>query len=421
MRYRVLDPLRGLAALWVFLYHYDFSVGFQNAHPWLHEWLKFGGRGVPMFFVISGFCITASALSSQRRGESPGKFLTRRAMRIYPTFWCSIVVILALNTMRFVSKALYEGTALSWHQSLVHYDAVDWLQVITLTRIFDQSDPLFWGRFNQLNGAYWTLAIEFQFYVVVALAFLRPRWFVPILGAVTAASLVVYPAPLAINQTGVFLAFWAWFACGVGLAFLFKNGITPHRVFGRSAVPVASLTIAALVIGYATFILLEPERLYDTYVGKSLPANFQWYESGLFTVLFTVALWMGHAIDHAIGDRQLPSGKLWLPARWSTQLVFTLGAMSYSLYLMHNEISMLIRKAMPFGGRAHDIAVIAATCAAIYPFYRYCEVPFLRLSSRKPELPVEQPHQTDILPFSTPQLAARPKSAAPAEKSRRAA
>ncbi len=383
MRYRVLDPLRGLAALWVFLYHYGFSENFQQAYPWVHEWLKFGNRGVPMFFVISGFCITVSAISSQRHGESPGHFLARRALRIYSTFWCSIVVILALRMLPILSAAWQDGTAITLPPQLKSYDVWDWLKLVTLTRIFDQSDWAYWARFVAINGAYWSLAIEFQFYVVVALSFLRPRWFVPGLALVTATSLLVYATPLWSQRNGFFLPYWPWFACGVGLAFLFQNGITPHRVFRRWAVPVASVTIAVLVSGYATFIVLGPQQIYEAVLGELDFNTFRWIERGVFSVLFTVGLWMGHAIDHAIGDRQLPSGMLWLPARWFTRLAFTLGAMSYSLYLMHNEIYQLLQNVMPFRGQGHDVAVIVATCVAIYPFYRYCEVPFVHLSSRK--------------------------------------
>jgi peptidoglycan/LPS O-acetylase OafA/YrhL len=45
-----------------------------------------------MFFVISGYVISASAEATLRRSETAGSFLKRRFMRIFPPFWLSIVV-----------------------------------------------------------------------------------------------------------------------------------------------------------------------------------------------------------------------------------------------------------------------------------------------------------------------------------------
>ena len=64
MQFFLLDMLRGFAALWVFGFHFDFSLSFQTSLPNLHAFLKLGELGVPMFFVISGYCITASARSA---------------------------------------------------------------------------------------------------------------------------------------------------------------------------------------------------------------------------------------------------------------------------------------------------------------------------------------------------------------------
>ena len=52
--------------------------------------------GVPIFFVISGYCIAASADSSRRKGDSPWTFLKRRFWRIYPPYWASLVGLIAL-------------------------------------------------------------------------------------------------------------------------------------------------------------------------------------------------------------------------------------------------------------------------------------------------------------------------------------
>ena len=94
MRYDSLDLMRGLAALWVFFYHFSLLFPFDQTSSFLHAAFCYGYLGVPMFFVISGYCMAAAARSALRREESVSSFLYRRMRRIYPPFWCSAVVTL---------------------------------------------------------------------------------------------------------------------------------------------------------------------------------------------------------------------------------------------------------------------------------------------------------------------------------------
>jgi peptidoglycan/LPS O-acetylase OafA/YrhL len=91
-----LDAARGLAALAVVAFHMRLSDSFQESLPTIYAIAKHGYLGVPLFFVISGFCLAASAASSRRNNESALSFLKRRFRRIYPPLWCSILVVAAL-------------------------------------------------------------------------------------------------------------------------------------------------------------------------------------------------------------------------------------------------------------------------------------------------------------------------------------
>ena len=92
-RYRLLDVWRGVACLMVVLHHAGFAVMFESAtgSP-LEAWLKYAivgflwrmNLGVPLFFVISGYCIGASVDATRRRGMGSLAFLGRRIWRIYP-------------------------------------------------------------------------------------------------------------------------------------------------------------------------------------------------------------------------------------------------------------------------------------------------------------------------------------------------
>ena len=64
----LLDMARGIAALLVFLFHV--RGGLEASMPVLADIVRFGSLGVPLFFVISGYVISASAEATLRKGES---------------------------------------------------------------------------------------------------------------------------------------------------------------------------------------------------------------------------------------------------------------------------------------------------------------------------------------------------------------
>jgi hypothetical protein len=60
--------------------------------------------GVEMFFVISGYCITASAESTRRSGRTVREYFLRRLMRIFPPFWCALIgSVLICFAMDFIN------------------------------------------------------------------------------------------------------------------------------------------------------------------------------------------------------------------------------------------------------------------------------------------------------------------------------
>lgn len=103
----LLDMARGIAALLVFLFHV--RGGLEASMLVLADIVRFGSLGVPLFFVISGYVISASAEATLRKGESAGAFLKRRFLRIFPPFWLSILVVLAVPYLLAAVSALKSG------------------------------------------------------------------------------------------------------------------------------------------------------------------------------------------------------------------------------------------------------------------------------------------------------------------------
>ena len=159
LTFHSLDILRGLAALWVALFHsmpdYAYTEGTSSIGDCLFKAIM-NTRGVDMFFVISGYCISGSAL---KNSESPQNFLEKRIRRIYPTYWISIVfgaVIVSLITLSGLGKS------------------ADW-------PVFSEilvSLPLLVENQIGFNGVYWSLVHEVHFYLIayIALAFFRKHF-----------------------------------------------------------------------------------------------------------------------------------------------------------------------------------------------------------------------------------------------------
>ena len=102
-RYATLDAWRGLACLAVICFHS--AAAYVVDADFLARLHADGGSvadwgclvcwrlwiGVPLFFVISGYCIAAAAVNTVERGRSIRDFLIRRFRRIYPPLWIYLI------------------------------------------------------------------------------------------------------------------------------------------------------------------------------------------------------------------------------------------------------------------------------------------------------------------------------------------
>jgi len=160
-----IQVLRAVAIILVLLHHlsitsYVFQLLFH--HSRMPFWI-----GVELFFVISGYVVTASILN---RPLSPAAFLIRRAFRLLPAIACflafsaAICVSIWLLPTNAWGKEHIAGTL----GSFIGESAAILAGVLTIT---GQSDRL-------ANGAMWSLSVEFQFYLAYALlifVFLKVR------------------------------------------------------------------------------------------------------------------------------------------------------------------------------------------------------------------------------------------------------
>lgn len=255
--------------------------------PSLAPWVAWGWVGVPVFFVISGFVIAFSA-----EGRPVGKFVRRRASRLYPASWiCATLIFVAVPT------------------PLGNY---------LRTMILSPIGP--W-----VSGVYWTLAIELMFYSLVAIALWR-GWDL----AKVALCLGFYSS-----------AFWFLRAANViagkpldftllenneGYLLLLHDGI--FFAFGmllqqrRYGIAAAGFLVAGFVaITARSHALANP--------GPFTAAPLIWLASTMLIVC------------SAFYNRHVSRWVKYLPTR-------TIGLMTYPLYLVHAEIGRAVMRWSPF-------------------------------------------------------------------------
>ncbi|HYV35656.1 MAG TPA: acyltransferase [Gemmataceae bacterium] len=279
-RYKSLDLWRGVACLLVVVYHstvVHFSsqsasseVATLSTVTWLLAATKFMNLGVPMFFVISGFCIAASADGLRDAPLPVRTFFARRFWRIYPPLWIAIGVFVAFY---FAVEYCAGSDLLSsspWAQLRPWwYSGWQWLGNLTLTESWRHH--VVGGPRGHFPGQAWTLCYEEQFYLVTGLLLLFARkWF--FLATMVVTFLVVASAVacgfLELSIDGFFFdGSWAMFAAGV-LVFYGVNYAAPSTkfliyvgLFGSACVSILALPAEqslayGFAFGFAIFLMV---------------------------------------------------------------------------------------------------------------------------------------------------------------------
>jgi peptidoglycan/LPS O-acetylase OafA/YrhL len=313
-RLRSLDALRGVAALAVVVFHFTFSFDQRGTFPgYPHAIFSFpGGRyGVQLFFVISGFVI----LWSIQRQTTVGKFAWSRFTRLFPPYWASLVFVSVY--ILFAQHVLDAGVG------ALGFTAGQWFANISMV---PRWIPPF--RFHEVDAAYWTLAIEMGFYVVI--------------GVMMATGLTkknrIVPA---------MFTFWCFDLAVNGIHFL-------SGVASGNTVPGTGDYSNLFLAGMALFLLFQerdrPKRdrqiLWVMVWGAPVLEALRFQKVGALVVLAVVSS-VYLAIFRSI------------PLLHSRQLQW-LGGISYSLYLMHEFPGYITMKLLLDDGWNRNLVVLVA-------------------------------------------------------------
>jgi peptidoglycan/LPS O-acetylase OafA/YrhL len=332
-----VEAARGLAAILVVLVHATDML----AGPHYFGTKVFGGlfrfahAGVDFFFVLSGFIIFHVHRDDLGRVSKLGEYLRRRFVRIFPTYW----VVLA-----------FYGAILVFSPTQDHYErnieAI--LSSITLVPIG--------GKVPILNVA-WTLQHEMLFYTLFGVMFFSRTGGRIVLGSW--AALIGWNMLTgrfdAFPENFLFSIFNIEFFFGIGLAILLARRRVLHP-----AVPF----IAGMIIFFGT-------GLFESFAPQFSPA---WITPHLlYATGATLALYGIASAEMDGGLREIP--------KW----IVALGTASYSIYLMHTVVIMILQQgiralphftALPLA--PIFFALVVATVIICERFSFYVEQPLLR-------------------------------------------
>lgn len=296
---------------------------------WVYTILGKGWLGVPLFFVISGYCITASVCALQSQGISTWQFFRRRFQRIYPPYWIwlGVVAVSIYGVETFVAPGYFQRAAVPLPQRMTGWQ---WLGNLTLTETWLHS--LVRGLEVRLWAPMWTLCYEEQFYFVVGiLLVVGRRWF---FFSLTLLTIIVCVGIFAFrfNTRGTFLdGSWLMFAAGVLVYYILNCASLASRKW----------FCLPLVLG-ALCAVADPKQMLR-------PGPNEPNQSYLAAFCFALVLVRLKAYDQHL------AGSHWLrPLRCC-------GEMCYSLYLIHWPVVTIVGRALDSAGITNPTASLLIT------------------------------------------------------------
>ncbi|MGW5947640.1 acyltransferase family protein [Streptomyces celluloflavus] len=305
-RLAAIDGLRLVAALAVAAYHY---VGTTTPHFWgshdpkqfapaLHEISRYGWLGVEFFFMISGFVICMSCW-----GRSPVQFVVSRVSRLFPAYWCAVLLVIALVlTAR-----------------LAHLQAATPIDLRTvLGNLTMVPGPL---GLDLIDGVAWTLWVEARFYLLMAVMLffgLTYRRMIAFCGTWLTLAIVSRELHSAVLDEIFISQYAGLFITGIALYLM-------HR-FGQNLV---LWLLAGIAWCYELTVLND--RVAGHTVRPADGGALSWAVCAAVLTFFLVVLALAG------------SGPL---ARLRWRWLVTAGALTYPFYLVHQSIGIPVAKGL---------------------------------------------------------------------------
>lgn len=341
-----IDGLRAVAALWVVLFHmWAFSGG--PLWPGVDFLLRSGSTGVSLFLVLSGLCLYLPFAGGRTSRFRVDDFFRRRVRRLLPAYYASLVAVVVATLLAGGRFGMTEYSAGEMAAQIGTH--------LTLTH------QLFPETFYGLNGAYWSLGLEWELYltlpllIAAAVRFGLARTVAAVVGVTALYRLGLFASieagwldPQGLWATAVlpnfFLGRWSEFALGMVAAEWYRTRGT--RIGWRQGV------LAALAVGLA---LAFPDN----------PLNHILYGVFFFTLVCIVLE----------GDNIIARVFSWRP-------LVAIGVMSYSLYLVHQPMIEVMAHVLG-AGQGTDPRVVFGGLLALFPIVLLAALGLFALVERR--------------------------------------
>ncbi|MEV6538596.1 acyltransferase [Streptomyces sp. NPDC051665] len=359
-----LDGLRGLAALYVVLFHcwlYTFPGYPNSSAPRVLDVLMFGRLAVVFFLVLSGFSLAISPARHGWRSGGVAQFLRRRAWRILPPYWAALAMSLVISL--FVVPASHYGPPDG--SSILVYGLV-------LQDVFFAPTP---------NGAFWSIGVEAELYLLFPLVLLVRRRFSAAAAVACVTLPVIVRGLLATGANPVEGDNWL----APHLAPVFVAGVV------GAGIVVASERVRRLPWGWFAVLAALPVLALGFIQGSVWTVNHYFWIDLAIAPAMTMLIAAVATGQPAFLVRLLTARPLRI-----------LGDASYSLYLIHLPIVLVvIRRVAP-----HVVAPglptfcftlllgLPVSVSAAWLFSRIFELPFKRNRSWKSLMAQSRPNTT---------------------------
>ncbi|MEI2708646.1 MAG: acyltransferase [Chitinophagaceae bacterium] len=295
---------------------------------------------VPVFFVISGYCIAAAADNHRRSNRSNLEYFTRRFRRIYPPFW---IWVIASSTMLVVASPFLQPTFFGADRTGLPkpttLSAWQWLGNLTLTEGW--RGLYFDDGIRFLQEHFWTLGYEEQFYFIAGVVLIVSRKYL-FHGFLAVTAATAWFRLTQIQADGLFLdGRWFMFAAGILVFYWLHLANSRARKFW--------LVVLFLALIWRLSSILELMTAPTNHIAPSCGVAF------LFAFLLLAIYPLDLRIDQATVLR---------PIKFC-------GHMCYSVYLVHLPIVRTIGKLMSqagMNGGAETLLITVPVCVIVSVF-----------------------------------------------------
>ena len=372
-----LDGIRAIAVIMVLAYHLKLAL------------FKSGFLGVTVFFVLSGYLITGILISEvEEEGTIDLKnFWLRRIRRLVPAVMSMAVVIIFVSAV--VNKIIFTKGCKDFLASVLGFN--NWWQIFNKVSYFEAA-----GVPSPFTHC-WSLAIETQFYLIYPLILLgiyklaksrgegrakRGLLFagVTLLLALISVILMIVLFDPQQDASRVYYgtdtrAFSLLF--GALLAILWDYRMVPRRLSASVNMVLGSVSFAVLLV---------------MTIAINGSSNF-WYRGGQFVGTILTVL-----VIYTVSGR-----KTWLSRFLSNPVLKWIGDRSYSIYLWHYPIILLISKGIKASWWITLIEIVLSVVLAELS-YRFIETPirhgiigeYLNILRSRPKSRQEKKRQVQV-------------------------